>query len=165
MMKFMGKKIIYISLLLAPILLYAWVPAPMGEVVAPSRQGAQTVSCDSWRCAGNCLNIQSEVEAALASVGAEANLSCYMDLFYHESTCRPRLGQPQGTAGNPAAGFGLCTLETRADLRRNRGRNCRAASVDNIAAQVLCCRDIMIRHGGAYFGPVARGTVARCERN
>ncbi len=151
------SRIIFLTLLFFPLL-------GNGHSEAVSGQNNQQGECTSWRCTNNCTNILSDVESALASVGVQNLLSCYMDLFFKESTCSPRLGQPQGTAGNPAEGFGLCTLETRDDLRRPRGRNCRAASLDNITAQVLCCRDIMRRHGGAYFGPVSTGAVARCER-
>lgn len=109
--------------------------------------------------AARCGPIKSRIEAVLGP----GHVACYINLFQKESSCRHRLPQAKGTAGNPHAGFGLCTIETSAALRKKRGPNCRAATPDNIDAQILCCRDMMVATNGRYFSPVKRGETPKCN--
>ena len=126
----------------------------------------QNVSCDHWRCARSCKNLHSKVVSAL---GGKA-VDCMMQLFYTETTCNPKTQEKarnKKAGPNPNAGFGLCTIEARADLRAKRGPNCRAASLSNVDAQIKCCRDMMRDTGKrsikkSYFGPVRRGEVQKC---
>lgn len=111
----------------------------------------------NWRDNKNCTNLYPTV---LDTIGS--NLSeCFMKLFFAESGCRHKLPQAKGNAGNPHAGFGLCTIEVSPALRKKRGLHCQKASVNDIKEQILCCRDIML-NSPRYFGPVRRKEVPRC---
>lgn len=97
----------------------------------------------------------------LKVVGNPATAKCYLALFKNETTtCQVHLAQKKGHVGNPAAGYGLCTLEASPILRRARGPDCR--DISNAIGQIKCCRAIM-RRTPHYFGGVNRGEVRRCH--
>lgn len=106
-----------------------------------------------------CLALSSQVASAVGS----CNASCYLSLFQHETGCRANLHQRRGQAGNAHAGYGICSLEASPAIRRanRRGRNC--ANIGSVGNQIRCCRDIMIKTRGRYFGPVNRGKVPLCR--
>lgn len=134
---------------------------PADDIVGSEARSDVELVCNSWKCARPCKAILKTATSALGSGGV---LNCLMTLFYKESTCNTHGPQKKGTAGNPHAGFGLCTIETSPALREKRGPNCRAASPSNVRAQVLCCRD-MVRDTSksrSYFGPIRRGEVPKC---
>jgi hypothetical protein len=88
-----------------------------------------------------------------------------------ESTCRPTLFQPKGTAGNPHAGYGLYTLIASPAIRSHQAE---CANIGSVAGQTACALRIMgdtqfrtrhhararhhvghgVRSAGSYWGPI-----------
>jgi hypothetical protein len=140
----------------------SWGVPPITPELVGGQNNSNVVlvgGCDDWKCTKSCKDVYPLAKKVLGS-----ELNCMMRLFYQESTCNTVGPQAAGNEGNPAAGFGLCTLEVSSAKRNKRGRNCRRASYDNVEAQILCCRDIMAAFGvdGSYFGPVRRGEIPKC---
>lgn len=100
-----------------------------------------------------------QYRATIESIVGAAHVNCYMRLFHKESSCRPHYAQAKGHVGNPAAGYGLCTLERSPHLRRRRGAACN--DISTIEGQIRCCQSIM-RRTPSYFGPVNRKEISRC---
>jgi hypothetical protein len=82
--------------------------------------------------------------------------------FPNVATCY----QKKGTAGNKAAGYGLCSLDRSKRRRAKRGPHCVAnlngATDAGIENQVRCCKYIM-EHTPHYFGPVNKGRQKKCS--
>ena len=104
-----------------------------------------------------CDKIASQVRKVVGANRAK----CYLRLFELETTCNPWLKQAKGNAGNAHAGYGLCSLEASAAVRRRnrRGRDCN--DISTVVNQVKCCRAIM-RKTPKYFGPYKRGKISQC---
>ncbi len=112
-----------------------------------------------------CENIRSRVASALGERVESSRVNCYLDLFHKETGCRHNLSQAQGNAGNPHAGYGLCSLEASAAIRRQNRRGPECATIRTVEQQTRCCASIMAKSSkaGSYFGPVRIGVVRKCD--
>lgn len=97
-----------------------------------------------------------------AALGAD-KVKCYMKLWFLETGCQWQLHQAKGHAGNPAKGFGICTLETDPNLRIKRGRHCQGeADKFTLSQQMKCCQAIW-KNSRSYFGGKTRSGMGKCS--
>jgi len=110
----------------------------------------------------------SRVRQIATRVFGGAQAKCYMHLCNLESGCQPTCYQKKGKGkrGNPAAGYGLCSLERSKKRRAKRGPDCNAnlngATEAGIERQLRCCQYIM-KHTPSYFGPLNKGIQSKCS--
>lgn len=109
------------------------------------------------RGASGCEHMRSTVSSVVGYGAAD----CYLKLFKHETGCRAHLTQRKGNAGNANVGYGICTLEKSAAVRRANRRGPECEDISTVESQIRCCQAIM-RRTPHYFGPVNRGKVPRC---
>ena len=134
---------------------FALPVAPRSEIVGDDSSLVETAS------AGKTDKCPAIYQLLLRVVGNVATAKCYLALFKNETTtCEVHLAQKKGHVGNPAAGYGLCTLEASPALREGRGPDC--ADISTAVNQIKCCRSIM-RRSPSYFGGVNRGEIKRCH--
>ena len=92
-----------------------------------------------------CENIRTKVAAALGSAAESKRVNCYLDLFHKETGCRHKLSQKKGNAGNPHAGYGLCSLEASLAVRKANRRGPECMVIKTVEQQTKCCASIMAK--------------------
>ena len=105
-----------------------------------------------------------DLTSIIAKYARASQVSCYESLFGYESSCSTTVIHDQKKTRNPAAGIGLCALESNDVVRlklRARGPDC--IKISTADQQVKCCVSIMHRTAGRYFGTVIDSKVTpRC---
>ena len=129
------------------------------------KKGKATKRCPAGVGPMNYRRCSSKQERIIKRVVGSKHYKCYSRLFVTEagSRCSHTVYHDPKKAHNPHAGIGLCALEkSKAIRKRNRrGKNC--MDISTFAKQVRCCRDIMRKHGAAYFGTVKCGKAPKCN--
>lgn len=138
----------------------AWSPAYASET-----GGGDRLTAHGLTRGGLCQAVTPKRK--IASIAGEVfgnRAACFMRIFDQESGAQPTCLQPKGHARNPHEGYGLCTMERSAALRKRRGgacaRNIDGGTDEGIKNQMLCCQQLKGQKHH-YFGKYTRRAAGK----